>query len=112
MQYMHQVDIQLIDYSLYTKMWSTITGIRLTNKELITAGERIYVLERYMNTREGISAKDDTLPGKLLNEFRKSDKQQKPIPLQRMIKQFYTKRGFDSNGIPTEKTLKKLKILG
>lgn len=111
MQYMHPVAIQLIDYSLYTKMWSTITGIKLTNKELITAGERIYVLERYMNTREGISAKDDKLPAKLMKEFRQSDKQQKPIPLQKMIKQFYTKRGFDNNGIPTAKTLKKLKIL-
>jgi aldehyde:ferredoxin oxidoreductase len=112
MQYMHPVAIQLIDYSLYTKMWSTITGIKLTNKELITAGERIYVLERYMNTREGISAKDDKLPAKLMKEFRQSDERQKSIPLQKMIKQFYTKRGFDSNGIPTPKTMKRLEIIG
>jgi aldehyde:ferredoxin oxidoreductase len=112
MQYMHPVAIQLIDYSLYTKMWSTITGIKLTNKELITAGERIYVLERYMNTREGISAKDDKLPAKLMKEFRQSDKRKKSIPLQKMIKQFYTKRGFDSNGIPTPKTMKRLEIIG
>jgi aldehyde:ferredoxin oxidoreductase len=110
MQYMHPVAIMLIDYSLYTKMWSAITGIKISNKELFEAGERVYVLERYMNTREGISAKDDTLPQKLLKEFRISDKQQKSIPLDKMLKKFYALRGFDKNGIPTSKTLKKLGI--
>lgn len=111
MQYMHPVAIMLIDYSLYTKMWSAITGIRMSNKELLRAGERVYVLERYMNTREGISAKDDTLPKRLLKEFRKSDTQKRPIPLEKMVKKFYKIRGFDSNGIPKNKTLKKLGIV-
>lgn len=110
MQYMHPVAIMLIDYSLYTKMWSAITGIKMSNKELLKAGERVYVLERYMNTREGISAKDDTLPGRLLKEFRKSDDKKKPIPLEKMVKKFYKIRGFDSNGIPKKKTLRKLGI--
>jgi len=110
MQYMHPIAIWLIDYSLYPKMWSAITGIKISNKEIIKAGERIYVLERYMNTREGISAKDDTLPEKLLKEFRLSDKKQKTIPLTKMIKSFYKMRGFDENGIPKARTLKKLGI--
>lgn len=110
MQYMHPVAIMLIDYSLYTKMWSSITGLKMSNKELLEAGERIYVLERYMNTREGISTKDDTLPKKLLKEYRQSDTKKKPIPLEKMVKRFYKLRGFDMNGIPTEKTLKRLKI--
>jgi len=111
MQYMHPIAIMLIDYSLYTKMWSAITGIKLSNKELIRAGERIYVLERYMNTREGISAKDDTLPAKLLKEFRKSDKKKIPIPLDKMIRKVYSIRKFDKNGIPTDKKLWELGIV-
>lgn len=111
MQYMHPVAIMLIDYSLYARMWSAITGLKMSNRELLRAGERVYVLERYMNTREGITAKDDTLPKRLLNEFRKSDTQQKAIPLDKMVKRFYTLRGFDKNGIPKPKTLKKLGIV-
>ncbi len=110
MQYMHPIAIQLIDYSLYPQMWSAITGIKMSNKEIFKAGERIYVLERYMNTREGISAIDDTLPDKLLKEFRSSDTKRKTIPLGKMLTSFYKLRGFDANGIPTEKTLKKLGI--
>ncbi|MBU8892108.1 MAG: aldehyde ferredoxin oxidoreductase family protein [Bacteroidales bacterium] len=107
MQYMHPIAIQLIDYSLYTKIWSAITGIKISNKEIFRAGERIYILERYMNTREGITVEDDTLPERLLKEFRKSDKKRKTIPLDKMLKSFYKMRGFDDNGIPTEKTLKR-----
>lgn len=110
MQYMHPLAIQLIDYSLYTRMWSAITGIKISNAELLKAGQRIYTLERHMNTREGISAKDDTLPQKLLKEFRKSDTKKRPIPLQKMLKKFYSIRGFDANGIPKKSTLKKLEI--
>ena len=111
MQFVHPIAIRLIDFSLYTKMWTTITGIPITNDEMLKAGERIYVLERYMNTREGVSSKDDTLPEKLLKEFRKSDTRKKAIPLELMVRQFYRLRGFDSNGIPTTKTLKRLHII-
>ncbi|HSV75460.1 MAG TPA: aldehyde ferredoxin oxidoreductase family protein [Bacteroidales bacterium] len=110
MQYLHPVAIKLIDFSLYTRTWSAITGIKITNGEMLKAGERIYVLERYMNTREGISAKDDTLPEKLLKDFRKSDTRKRPIPLGRMVRKFYSLRGFDKNGIPTRKTLYNLGI--
>jgi len=110
MQYLHPIAIQLIDYSLYSKMWSAITGIKISNKEIFLAGERVYVLERYMNTREGITFKDDTLPDRLLKEFRVSDKMQKKIPLNKMLKSFYKMRGFDKNGIPTEETLRNLGI--
>jgi len=110
MQYMHPVAIRLIDFSLYTKTWSAITGYKISKRDMLKAGERIYVLERYMNTREGISAKDDTLPEKLLKDFRKSDNKKRSIPLERMVRRFYTLRGFDQNGIPTRKTLDNLGI--
>ncbi|HAK00076.1 MAG TPA: aldehyde ferredoxin oxidoreductase [Bacteroidales bacterium] len=110
MQYLHPLAIQLIDYSLFNKMWRAITGIKISNIEMLQAGERIYVLERYMNTREGISAKDDTLPTKLLKEFRRTDSRKKCIPLELMVTKFYTLRGFDKQGVPTQKTLKRLKI--
>jgi aldehyde:ferredoxin oxidoreductase len=74
------------------------------------AGERVHVLERYMNTREGISKKDDTLPRRLLNEGRKCDPKQRGVPLEGMLKKYYRLRGYDSNGIPKKRTLKRLGI--
>ena len=68
--------------------------------KFLEAGDRIHTLERYMNTHEGISKKDDTLPDRLL----------KSIPLAEMIDEYYKKRGFDEDGIPKPETLKKLGI--
>jgi len=74
------------------------------------AGERVHVLERYMNTREGISKKDDTLPRRLLTEGRRCDSEQHTVPLAPMLEKYYKIRGYDADGIPTPRTLQKLGI--
>ncbi|NNL41522.1 MAG: aldehyde ferredoxin oxidoreductase, partial [Desulfobacterales bacterium] len=60
MQYCPKIAIQLVDISFYPKLWSSITGLNLSSAEFLRAGERTHILERYMNTREGICRKDDT----------------------------------------------------
>ena len=110
MQIMPKVALALMDVSMYNKSFQSITGVKMSQKEMLEAGKRIHVLERYMNTLEGITAKDDTLPERMLNEARKSDTKKRMIPLDKMIKRYYKVKGFDENGIPTAKTLKKLQI--
>ena len=78
--------------------------------EFLQAGDRIHVLERHMNCREGISRKDDTLPDRLLNEVREGDLYKRTVPLEKMLDKYYRLRGYDSNGIPTVDTLEKLGI--
>jgi len=111
MQNLSKIAIQFADFSLYVKQWSAVTGIKMSSKEFLKAGDRIHVLERYMNTREGISRKDDTLPPRLLNEARGGDPEKRTVPLEKMLKKYYKLRGYDENGIPTEKTLKRLGIV-
>jgi len=103
--------LNLMDISVYPKLWSSITGISLSTAKFKKAGERIHILERYMNTREGITRKDDTLPERFLKESRKSDNENKTVPLDKMLDNYYKVRGYDKNGIPTDKLLKKLKIV-
>jgi len=110
MQNLPKVAIRLIDTSLYAKQWSAVTGIKISNKDFLKAGSRIHVLERYMNTREGISRKDDTLPPRLLNKPRVGDLKNQTVPLDKMLDQYYKLRGYDKNGIPKKKTLTKLNI--
>ena len=71
---------------------------------------RIHLLERYMNTRKGITRKDDTLPERILKEARKSDKKKRLIPLKPMLENYYKIRGYDENGVPKSSRLKKLGI--
>ncbi len=103
--------IPLVDFSLYMNLWSSVTGINISNAEFIKAGERVHVLERYMNTREGISRHDDTLPERLLKQGRNSDPHKKVVPLDKMLAQYHKLRGDDEDGIPLPETLKNLDIM-
>ncbi len=110
MQYMPAIAIQLIDVSLYLGLWNAVTGIKMSKGEFLKAGERIHVLERLMNTREGINASDDTLPLRLLVKGRESDPEHKVVPLEKMKKAYYGVRGYDENGVPSQELIEKLKI--
>jgi len=110
MQYIPPLAVQLIDISLYLGLWNAITGIRLSKSEFLQAGERIHVLERLMNTREGIDATDDTLPPRLLTQGRNSDPDHRVVPLEKMKTAYYRIRGYDENGIPSKRLREKLKI--
>jgi aldehyde:ferredoxin oxidoreductase len=111
MQELPQVAIPLIDYSLYRDFWSAVTGIRMSRRDYLEAGDRITVLERYMNTREGICRVHDTLPDRLLKEARKSDPEARTVPIEKLRSKYYKKRGYDDRGIPTSKTLERLGII-
>ena len=110
MQYLPQVATKLVDFSIYAGLFETVSGISMSPAEFLTAGDRIHVLERHMNCREGISRKDDTLPGRLLNEGREDDLKKRTVPLDKMLEKYYRLRGYDANGIPTVDTLKRLGI--
>ncbi len=111
MQYIPALAVKLIDFSTYTSLWSATTGIQMSNSKFLRAGERIHVLERYMNTREGISRKDDTLPERFLKEARECDRKKRTVPLEKMLNDYYELRGYDANGIPTAETLGKLGLM-
>ncbi len=110
MNLMAGIAMRFVDVSLWPELWSATTGMRLGMTSFLRAGERVQVLERMMNCAEGISRKDDTLPPRLLNEFRKCDSKERPIPLEKMLNRYYFVRGFDKNGIPKDRTIRKLKI--
>jgi aldehyde:ferredoxin oxidoreductase len=110
MQYLPSVAVLLMDISIFSKLWRSVTGIRLNQWQMLEAGARIHVLERTMNTGEGISRKDDILPRRFLTEGRGCDAKKRTVPLQPMLDAYYRLRGYDPHGIPNEKTMKRLGI--
>ncbi|MFX1513936.1 MAG: aldehyde ferredoxin oxidoreductase C-terminal domain-containing protein, partial [Promethearchaeota archaeon] len=97
------------------QMYTLITGIPITVKDLLKAGERIYTLEKIFNLREGASREDDYLPERMFSE---------PIPngpakgsfIKRegydlMLDDYYECRGWTKEGVPTKKKLTELDIL-
>jgi len=110
MQNLPDLAMKFLNVSVFSKLYESVTGIPMTPKKLLAAGHRIHILERYMNTREGISRQDDTLPDRFLKEGRKNDPKNRTVPLEKMLDNYYKLRGYDKNGIPTGETLREYGI--
>jgi aldehyde:ferredoxin oxidoreductase len=102
--------VQALDISAYTDQLASSSGLKLSQREFLSIGERIHVLERWMNTREGITRRDDTLPSRFLTEGRTCDPHSATVPQDRLLAGYYRTRGYDANGIPTAERLKQLGI--
>jgi hypothetical protein len=110
MQNLPVVALQLMDVRVYSGLYSAVTGTRLTQGKMLAAGERVHTLERWMNTREGVRRRDDTLPARFLSEGRTCDPKNRTVPLERMLADYYRLRGYDADGIPCAQRLEKLGI--
>lgn len=94
-----------------TKIYPCAVNMPMTFGKYMRCGERGYTLERYVNTRFGVSARDDSLPKRLTDVPQDPNDPKTVVPLEKMKKTYYKARGWDANGIPTERTLRKLKII-
>jgi aldehyde:ferredoxin oxidoreductase len=93
----------------FARAVTAVTGVSYSTGDLIRVGERVWNLERLYNLREGFTRADDTLPRRLLEE---------PVPegpskgwvshLPEMLDEYYRFRGWDENGVPTQRKLEEL----
>ncbi len=86
------------------------TGIKMSFGKTLRYGERGYNLERLIDQKLGVSAKHDVLPKRLTEDNQVSGDNRTKVPLDIMRKRYYKVRGWDENGLPTKKLLKRLKI--
>lgn len=89
---------------------SAATGMKYKFGTFLVAGERGYNLERMIDVKLGVSAADDTLPKRLTSELQIMSNPNSKVPLEALKKRYYKTRGWDANGIPKTKTIKKLKL--
>ncbi|MBS3757397.1 MAG: aldehyde ferredoxin oxidoreductase family protein [Desulfobacterales bacterium] len=94
----------------HSKLIKLATGMKMDFGKFMKVGARGYNLERLFNIREGIAGSEDTLPGRFTDEPLLKEKPKTRVPLSKMLPAYYRLRGWDANGIPTEKTLKKLNL--
>jgi aldehyde:ferredoxin oxidoreductase len=90
---------------------SAATGVDLDDEELVRVGERIWNLERVWNMRAGLTAADDTLPKRMLEEAIPSGPAKGEVNrLSEMLPDYYRERGWSAAGEPSAEKLRELGI--
>lgn len=94
----------------YAMQYAAFMGIPFTTDDVLTAGERIYNLERHYNNLAGFREGSDDLPERFLNEKSEAGGSVGHIcELPEMLAEYYDKRGW-VNGVVTEAKLRALEI--
>ena len=90
-----------------------VTGLQFTMDDMNRIGERVWNLERMFNLKAGLTRADDSLPDRILKDAISGDKN--PAKgrvglLDMMLPEYYSLRGWDQQGRPTEAKLEELGI--
>lgn len=91
-----------------------VTGWDYSVQDLYGCAEMIETLIRQINAREGFTAADDSLPRRVIEESHPEGPTKDRVigaeNFRKMKQDFYSVRGWDSNGIPTRETLERFKF--
>ena len=101
-------------YGEAAELLNRVTGWDCSDRELRRIGERIHMLKRLFNQREGWQPQDDWLPPRLLGEALPSGVAHgvalTAAELEGMIRGYYEARGLDENGFVTLGGLRELDL--
>ena len=82
-----------------------------TPERMMELGERVWNMERVFNNKAGFTAKDDSLPPRLLKEAAKTGPAKGLVNgLEKMLPEYYQLRGWTAEGVPTNETLSRLAV--
>ncbi|ADB59561.1 Aldehyde ferredoxin oxidoreductase [Haloterrigena turkmenica DSM 5511] len=89
----------------YVTQYNGMTGLDVTEDELLEAGERIYNLERYYNNLVGFDGSDDSLPERFLEDGipGQGASEGEYCELEEMKEEYYDHRGWVDGVVPDEK---------
>jgi len=101
------------DHEFYPEIVAAATGRVIQWDEMVTLGERIWNLEKLFNLKAGLTRADDKLPGKCFEPVLGKTSQASVMEEEKfeaMLDEYYSLRGWDSEGIPGMKKLDELGI--
>ncbi|MCG1002667.1 MULTISPECIES: aldehyde ferredoxin oxidoreductase family protein [Halobacterium] len=93
--------------------WLRAVGVDASAESLADLGERAWNLTRLFNVREGHDSDDDALPEAMTVPLPDGPQEGAAVDRERfdaMLAAYYDARGWDSEGVPTEKTLERLEL--
>ena len=89
----------------YVKQYNGMTGMDVTEEEIMEMGERVYNLEWYYNNLNGFDGSDDSLPARFLEDGIRGQGASggEYCELPEMKEEYYAARGWVDGVVPDEK---------
>ena len=101
-----------VSKGMYACQIDAAVGGGWTVQRMFETGERIWNLERQFNLAAGLTAKDDTLPKRILEEPAPSGTAKGLVArVPEMLPEYYQLRGWTAEGVPTHDTLARLGLV-
>ncbi|MBW1902093.1 MAG: aldehyde ferredoxin oxidoreductase family protein [Deltaproteobacteria bacterium] len=98
----------VIDSQDLVDLMRAATGYDYDLEELMTCGERIWMLKRGLDNLMGITASDDRLPRQILTATEEGPAAGSVPDLELMLKEYYPLRGLEADGRPSKEKLGEL----
>lgn len=98
------------DSSLESRLFTAVTGIEMSEGESYQTGNMLFTLERAIQAREGRTRNDDMLRDICFSNKDIAGRQYLRKDFEGAKDGFYKLNGWDQRGIPTDQTLKTLKL--
>ncbi len=100
--------MSIISSADLVELTNAASGFDYTLEELMTCGERIWMLKRGMDNLMGVTAADDKLPKQLLTSPPDGPALGSVPDMELMLREFYEIRQLEANGRPGKKKLESL----
>ena len=98
-----------IPFDLVLGMVNSSTGWNTDMDQLLTAGERMFQLQRALSCKLGITSKDDVLPELVMRPIPDSGQEGHVPNMEKMLSEYYALRDWDSaTGKPSKRRLESL----
>lgn len=106
-------DVQVFTLKDCSRLIYYLSGMDLSEKDLLKVGERGLNLARIFSIRESLTGDDDYLPRRFedsLPEGLFKGQRLSRGNMKKMLQEYYRLRGWSVNGVPTSEKLKELKL--
>ena len=101
-----------VGLDLWGAAYEMCTGLKITSQDLTTMAARIRTLERLFNVRIGLNREDDTIADRMFQEPLEEGPWKGEVVdrdrFEQMKDEYYSLRGWDREGRPTQETLRRL----
>lgn len=106
-----KISMLMMNWSVYSRFFWAITGIRMSQWDFKRAGERINKLERHMNVVMGMKPEQDSLPDRFTKEAETKFHKKSVVPIEKMVRRYYRVRKYNpTTGGPDKAELQKMGI--